>query len=384
VTATAWFEDLPLDWTRTDLREAAAAIEAGYPTTDDIRFLVKDSGLATGSLNLNGPPRTIVREMLESARRADRLEQLLFEVFANPEVEAVHEVLRTTLSGHEAQVQAVALNRRPSLDVLARLPADITVQGHTGRETLLNAMAPFEDPALFRARLATSEVRVCQVVVRGKPLGSGFLVGSEYVLTNWHVVQSVGEQVGGDVVAVFDHKRNPDGVLVSPGRSVAFAQDWRVASSGFATDEVERSPSGPQAGQYDYALVRLSEPIGAQGIGADGKGDPRGSFALGARTTPISAEEPLWVLGHPAKLPLQLSYASPAEATLSTNHTRLRYRVNTEGGSSGSAVLDREFDPVALHHFGGTSTNQGVPVGVIVDDLRAQLPGSPVLAGLGL
>ena len=384
MTTTAWFEDLPLDWTRTDLREAAAALEAGYPTTDDIRFLAKDSGLATASLNLNGAPRTVIREMLDSARRADRLEQLLFEVFTKPEIAAVHEVLRKTLSGQEAKVQAVALDRRPSLELLARLPADITVQGHAGRETLLNAMAPFEDPALFRTRLAASEVRVCQIVVRGKPLGSGFLVGNEHVLTNWHVVQSVAEHTGSDAVAVFDHKRNPDGVLVSPGRSVTFAQDWRVASSGFATDEVELSPSGPEPGQYDYALVRLSEPVGAQGIGADATGDPRGSFALGARTTPISAQEPLWVLGHPEKLPLQLSYASPAEASLSTNHTRLRYRVNTEGGSSGSAVLDREFDAVALHHFGGTSDNQGVPVQLIVDDLRAQLPGSPVLAELGL
>jgi hypothetical protein len=380
---TAWFEDLPLDWTRADLREAAAAVETAYPNSADITFLAKQSGLAVAALDLSGSTRAIVRQVLEKARMSGRLEQLLFEVFADPDVEALHEVLGRTLAGHEAKVQAVALARRPSLAVLASLPADIVVQGNTGPETLLNAMAPFDDPALFRSRLATSEVRVCQVVVRGEPAGSGFLVGDEYILTNWHVVQSLGDQ-GGDGVAVFDHKRDAGGSVVNPGRAVPFAQDWKTASSDSATDDVEKSPTGPAPGLYDYALVHLSEAVGAQGIGADAKGDERGRFALGARTTPISADEPLWVLGHPSKLPLQLSYASPAGATLSTNHTRLRYKINTENGSSGSVVLDHRFDAVALHHFGGTSTNQGVPVGLIVDDLRAQLSDSAVLAELGL
>ena len=382
--AAAWFEDLPLDWTRSDLREAAAALETGYPNSSDITFLAKSSGLAVASLNLNGSTRTIVREVLDSARKSGRLEQLLFEVFADPGVEGVHDALRKTLAGHEARVQAVALARRPSLAVLGRLPADVLVRGDAGQETLLNAMAPFDDPALFRSRLATSEVRVCQIVVRNEPAGSGFLVGDEYVLTNWHVVHTLGEQEGGDGVAVFDHKRDPGGAIVNPGRAVAFAQDWNAASSNFATDQVEKSPAGPDSGLYDYALVRLTEPVGAQGIGPDAKGDVRGRFLLGGRVAPISPDEPLWVLGHPSKLPLQLSYASPAGATLSGNNTRLRYKVNTENGSSGSVVLDHNFDAVALHHYGGTSTNQGVPVNLIVGDLRAKLSGNLILAELGL
>jgi hypothetical protein len=134
--------------------------------------------------------------------------------------------------------------------------------------------------------------------------------------------------------------------------------------------------------------VRLSEPVGSQGIGADSSGDPRGSFALSARATPISADEPLWVLGHPAtpdaELPLLLSFASPAGANLSTNLTRLRYKINTKRGSSGSVVLDHNFDAVALHHFGGTSDNQGVPLGLVIQDLRTQVTDSAVLAEIGL
>ena len=384
---TAWFEDLPLDWTRTDLRDAVAAIVVGYPMTNQIMLLAKGAGLATESIDFNGPVKFVVRDVLEKARLADRLEQLLFEVFADPEVEGLHSALRKTMAGQEAKVRAAALSRSPSLDVLGRLPADVLVQGETGTETLLNAMAAFEDPALFRSRLAASEVRVCQVIVRGEAAGSGFLVGPQHILTNWHVTQTLGDQ-GSDGMALFDHKRDTQGAVVHPGRPVPFAPDWKVASSGFAADPVELSPEGPAMGLFDYALVHLSEPAGSQGIGPDNSGDPRGSFAIGARKTPISADEPLWVLGHPAtsdvQLPLLLSFASPAGANLSTNLTRLRYKINTKRGSSGSVVLDRNFDAVALHHFGGTKDNQGVPLELVIDDLRKQVADAAVLAEIGL
>jgi hypothetical protein len=384
---TAWFEDLPLDRTRTDLRDAQAAIVVGYPSTIQIQRLAQMAGLATGSIDFNGPVKFVVQDVLDKARLADRLQQLLFEVFNDPEVEGLHEALRKTMAGHEAKVLTAALSRKPSLDVLGRLPADVLVQGETGTETLLNAMAAFEDPALFRSRLAASEVRVCQVIVRGEAAGSGFLVGPQHILTNWHVTQTLGSQ-GGDGVALFDHKRDTQGAVVNPGRPVPFAPEWKAASSGFAADPVELSPEGPAMGLFDYALVHLSEPVGSQGIGPDGAGDSRGSFTLSARGTPISADEPLWVLGHPAtadvQLPLLLSFASPGGATLSTNLTRLRYKMNTKRGSSGSVVLDRNFDAVALHHFGGTADNQGVPRSLVIQDLRAQVTDIAVLAELGL
>ncbi|GAB3785218.1 trypsin-like serine peptidase [Nocardioides ungokensis] len=384
---TAWFEDLPLDWTRPVVRDATAAIVVGYPMTNQIMLLAKNAGLATGSIDFNGPIKFVVRDVLEKARLADRLEQLLFEVFADPEVGGLHEALRKTMRGHEAKVQAAALARRPSLDLLGRLPADVAVQGETGTETLLNAMAAFEDPALFRSRLAASEVRVCQVVVGGEAAGSGFLVGPQHILTNWHVAQSLGGP-GRDGVALFDHKRDTQGAVVNPGRPVPFAADWKVASSGFAADSVELSPEGPAMGLFDYALVQLSEPVGSEGIAPDHSGDPRGSFALSARTTPISADEPLWVLGHPStadvQFPLLLSFASPSGANLSTNLTRLRYKMNTKKGSSGSVVLDRNFDAVALHHFGGATDNQGVPIGLVVEDVRKQVTEAAVRAQIGL
>ena len=52
------------------------------------------------------------------------------------------------------------------------------------------------------------------------------------------------------------------------------------------------------------------------------------------------------------------------------NRTRVRYRVNTEGGSSGSPVFDVNWNLLAIHHWGDPDArpmklarwNQGVPI----------------------
>jgi V8-like Glu-specific endopeptidase len=53
------------------------------------------------------------------------------------------------------------------------------------------------------------------------------------------------------------------------------------------------------------------------------------------------------------------------------NGTRLRYRTNTEHGSSGSPCFDCDWNLVALHHYGDPAYhknpefNQGIPIRAI-------------------
>jgi V8-like Glu-specific endopeptidase len=396
----AWFDDLPLDFTRTDTRAAEQALITGYDNAFSVLNLVKNVGLAAASLNMAMPVKFLMRDVLSQARLANRLTVLLGEVFADPSQAAIHGVLRPTIAGHEAEITEAVRNRQPSLERLSLLPPTAEVWGAAeatprplatpGLEKIVNDAAGFADVGVFRRRLAEAEVRTARIDVGGRANGTGFLVGDQLLLTNWHVVSTVAA----GAVALFDHSvLNP-----TTGRAVPFAADWLVARSEHDTIPSELGATGPPVGTWDFALVRLAEPAGAQAIGPDPAAaavDKRGHYRLDGTDYSYDEREPLLVVGHPDGRPIQLSYAAPSGATPTEHGNRVRYQTNTEGGSSGSPVFNRDFRVVALHHAGGPTTasafavadgqfNQGVPIAGVVAELKKQLGGRPELTELGL
>ena len=401
-----WFEDLPLDWTRTEVKDTEKLLVAGYPTNIAALMLAQDAGLDLTRLNQMAPVKFLMRDILEKARQSDRLTQLLAAVLSDPGQEAVHDELRSLIAGYEGTIAAAAMRRKPSISTLATLPSSIEVLGvgqalpqpmaTPGLEKVINAAAGFTEPAKFRYRLAEAEVRTARIDIGGKPKGTGFLIGDSLLLTNWHVVKSKIE----GAVAVFDNKVSPTGKgEQDAGRVVAFATDWLVARSIHDIPAVELGPDGPQEGNWDFAVVRLSEPVGTQAVGPDPKAkdtDKRGYYLLDGNPYHFEEAEPILILGHPSGRPVQLSYASPSGVKPTKYLNRVRYQTNTEGGSSGSPVFNRDWRVVALHHGAGpTSTpgefnlrtgdfNQGIPISAIIAELKKQLAGRPELTELGL
>ncbi len=354
-------------------------------------MLGQNTGLDMSMINQMVPVRQLVREMLGRARLADRLRALLDIILSDPDKAGIHAELRGLNEGDYAAVRRQALHDRPTVSTLAQLPPTIDAWGAddaapvplppTGFERTTNVMAGFLDPAKFRRCIAEAEVRTARIEIGGKAKGTGFLIGPDILLTNWHVVE--GGVDGG--LARFDHTADND------GRTVTFAADWQVAHSPHDTEKNELLPDGPAEGKWDFAIIRLAEPAGDQAIGynpSQAGADKRGFYSLDWGPYNFDATEPLLILGHPNGGPIQLSHASPAGARFTSLHSRVRYDTNTEGGSSGSPVFNRDFRVVALHHLGSKGTgglfNQGVPIARIGDDLRTQLAGKPEMALLGL
>lgn len=253
----------------------------------------------------------------------------------------------------------------------------------------------FINPSEWFERLAPIEFRVCRIEAHGphgrQPLGTGFLVGPDLVLTNYHVVREVHlreDDLSPDiVVAAFDRKLRPDGRenLSGPEFKLfnpAVDEDWLLAFSPPAEEDGKANPIGEpeRLDALDYALLRLESKAAEQPIvGRVGEGSPakRGFFALNsARTTRLQGGESLIIFQHPQSrgemdpeyAPMVLDMGTVA----ASNQSRLTYNTSTLSGSSGSPCFDREFRLCALHHalILSEKLNEGIPIGAIVNDLR--------------
>ena len=103
----AWFEDLPLDFTRMETRTAERLLIAGFPINMAAVTLAQDAGLDLALLNQMAPVKFLVRDMLVKARQSDRLTQLLAEVLRDP---PERQFIRS--SGRWSQVMRGPLRRR--------------------------------------------------------------------------------------------------------------------------------------------------------------------------------------------------------------------------------------------------------------------------------
>jgi hypothetical protein len=254
----------------------------------------------------------------------------------------------------------------------------------SGFEVLINPANPFADVAVLLARLGEIEGRVGRVEyeAQGRTTGvaTAFLVAADLVLTNHHVFERLRENGidPGSCRVRFDCKVLPDGKQLNPGRAVPFA------SSGWLVDSSPPSPldgapvpgSDPDPGHLDYALVRLEEPIGELPMGPDSVGEgPRRGWITAPPTPVVTPNTPLWIMQHPSGDPLKLAFAERGVEGVNANGTRMRHRVNTEPGSSGSPCFGPDLLLIGLHHYGERHSapwyNQAIPIAAVRDRLHA-------------
>ena len=256
-----------------------------------------------------------------------------------------------------------------------------------GLEKIVKPHLAFADFGLWRERMTLVEGRVCQITINGNAQGTGFLVGPDSVLTNFHVMEPLlnGSKRVTDFECVFDFKRLPDG---SKSRTPVqlHPTEWNIDSSPYSPSEVAGKPNQavPTTDELDYALIRLSEAFGekpwAMNPNSDGGAPPRGWIHVPEKAPSLKSPMGVLIAQHPSGWPLKIALDTEAinqttNLWLNSNGTRLRYATNTLGGSSGSPVFDLEWNLIALHHYGDPAFNhpakfnQGIPIGQIRDRL---------------
>lgn len=248
------------------------------------------------------------------------------------------------------------------------------------------------DPVKWRTQLYEVEGRVCRIEITSnnkKFYGTGFLVNTDMVLTNYHVMEDViAKSVEPKNVALrFDFKMLADGTTINSGRvgRLAAGDEWLIDYSEYSSlDEMTDPPQGesPDEKHLDYALLRLSEAIGDKPVGEDARAGapPRGWIKLSENSYPFPANTALNIVQHPEGEPLKIVLDTEAVIGVNANGTRVRYRTNTEHGSSGSPCFNMDWELVALHHSGDPNYeelhkpqfNQGIPTDAIYRLLKTR------------
>ncbi len=255
--------------------------------------------------------------------------------------------------------------------------------------------------APWRSKLAECEPRVCRIEIesnKGRINGTGFLVGTSLLLTNYHVMEPVikglknettanGSQANAeDVTFLFDYKRTENGKELNKGVPYNLAaKNWLV----------DWSPNPllnalPPNDHLDYALLRLD---GTPGSDAVGGGQPindnarRGWLEFPGTPHNFTPDTSLFILQHPKGAPLKLAIGERSIIALNENGTRVRHRTNTNEGSSGSPCFSQNWELIALHASGDpdftpankASYNEAVPLAAISNLMEER----GVLAQLG-
>jgi hypothetical protein len=251
-----------------------------------------------------------------------------------------------------------------------------------GLEKAVKPYLPYIDVSTWREQLLKLEGCVCRVEVRNRAIGTGFLVGPEVVLTNYHVLREVIETPtsSATVKLRFDYRVLPNGTR-SDGTLVSLhATEWLVDFTPYTAAEAHNNPDAdvPTIDQLDFVLVKLERAFGKEPLVAFTKdSSPRGWIDIPTEVPLIRSNPPMpiFILQHPNAEPLKLAVDTAGVLNLYDNGTRVRYATNTEPGSSGSPCFDIDWKLVALHHYGDplhdkAQFNQGIPVNMIRDRLR--------------
>ncbi len=302
------------------------ALLDGFPQLDELRIFVEETlGERLQNISLAGNMQALVFDLIGWARARGRLTELVIGAAAD----------------------------RPGNPKLGELAARFRfADAEVGEnERIVLQSVPFENVSEWLGKMTRSRAAVGRFEPQPEPdisgYGSGFLVGPDVLMTNYHVVKDLPPGEPGTVVVRFGFEVGTGGA-VAKGRECRLARDWLLASS-------------PED-RLDFALVRLAERAGEDVV----EGGKRGFLKPVVHT--FAKDQPLIILQHPAAKPLKLALGSVIEPSVGP---RVTYNVNTEGGSSGSPCFSSALDVVALHHWGGPNHNRGVRLGPILDELKA-------------
>ncbi|HEV7529009.1 MAG TPA: effector-associated domain EAD1-containing protein [Solirubrobacteraceae bacterium] len=341
--------------TGEDRRQLIAALLEAFPSPQELEMLL--------DLRLD-------RSLAAIAPTSQPYEYVTFKVIERSEAE-----------GWTGELILAASSARPGNQTLAKVAQPLGLVPSVGArlEQMISPRNGVHDVERWLGDAWRSARRVCRLEMRTRTAvygGTGFLVGPDEILTNFHVVQEL--MLSGDSpeesTVRFDVRSAPDGGTVLAGRPCRLAEEWLLAWSPQDDAKEQSIVAAGDDARLDYALLRLAEPVGEEEIGLGAPAAARrGWVALSPRArTPVAGDQTV-ILQHPGGGALKLAADSVVEYI--EKQAAVRYLTNTDEGSSGSPCFGFGWELVALHQGGSAdgASNQGHATCAIAQHILGRL-----------
>jgi hypothetical protein len=256
-------------------------------------------------------------------------------------------------------LRAAAARLLPDLDqAYALYERAVPVALPDSLEAMVTARSKLVNYGEFLERYQQLGTAICLVKTPTKT-GTGFLIGSRAVLTNYHVVENelANPDSGRQIVCRFDFRDGGEGVDKPVDRAT-----WHGPSSPYSGSDLG-SGGDPTPDQLDFALLYLAEPAEAE----------RGRWKLSDSAPIIVPGDVVVVAEHPSGEQLSVAYGTIV--SLPASGLRYRYNCTTTAGASGSPVLSADLELLGLHHAAEPTNaptyNQAIPAFQIARALQA-------------
>jgi len=226
---------------------------------------------------------------------------------------------------------------------------------------------------MVKRMLSTCASIGCVMNTRGERLGTGFLVPGAWLkesfgeapvfVTNAHVISDA-------VPNAIAH----EDVRVTFEVESATAQTpilYKITDVLFTSPPASLGVCRADGGDLDVTIVRL------EGLGE------RPAGLKGAAVLPlIDSKSKAYVVGHPRGSGLQIALHDSLLLDIDDDERLVHYRTPTDPGSSGSPVFNAQWEVIALHHGGSSTTprlhgsgsyeaNEGIALAAIKRKLNA-------------
>lgn len=266
--------------------------------------------------------------------------------------------------------------------------------GDVHLQAMVNNFTGFLMPHVVLKGLDAGMRRTGKILIDESPQGTGVLIANDLLLTAWHVVKGLFDAApgggyeprpgaGARLKIVFDDflqsLKPGQAMSVRRARSVKAHTQWCIAHSECHADELDsRLPADLAVleGFWDYAVIRLAEPVGFE----------RGWVTPNPNALVPRARERVMLLQYPDGQSMRLDFNEVADADAAQRSAipklRFLHYVNALPGSSGGPCFDKSFEFFGFHQGEWRTgvprpTNRGVPLRGVREHLMLKYGGLP-------